>query len=264
MATAMEFDEAKARVVETIYATPDVAATRIAAFQVLNPHPADRLLDVGCGPGYVSRELGLAVGERGRVAGIDLSAPMLALARKRCAELSWVEFVEGDVCELPFSNEEFDGAVALQVYAYPPDLPTALAELGRVLRPGGRAVILDTDFDTVVWQSRDRARMQRILDAYRPHVSHPDLPRILTPIARNAGLSVARCQTLPIVTTSYQPNSYVYGLAHFIRDYATQAPGVSEGDTDAWLAEFDELERDGAFFFSLNRYLFDLRKPGPG
>ncbi len=187
---------------------------------------------------------------------------MLTMARQRCAELPWVEFVEGDVCELPFSNEQFDGAVALQVYAYPPDLPTALAELGRVLRPGGRAVILDTDFESVVWQSRDRARMRRILEAYLPHVSHPDLPRILTPIARDAGLSVVRCQAVPIVTTSYQPNSYVYGLAHFIREYTTQAAEVSESDADDWLAEFDQLERTGAFFFSLNRYLFDLRKPG--
>ena len=198
------------------------------------------------GPSYVSRELGLAVGEEGRVSGVDSSIPMLAMARRRCADLPWVEFFEGDVCDLPFPEESFDGAVALQVYVYPPDLGRALLELSRVLRPGGRAVVLDTDFDSVVWQRRGRARMRRVLDAYLPHVSHPDLPRVLAPAVRAAGLTVLGCEAVPIMTVSYQPNSYVYGLAEFMHKYATQDNLVSSDDADAWLAEFDELERNGA------------------
>lgn len=258
----MEFDDAKARFVDRLYATPDVAATRIEVFHRANPTTGEQFLDLGCGPGYVSRELGLAVGEEGRVSGIDLSSPMLAMARKRCTDLPWVEFVEGDVCALPFPDASFDGAVALQTYAYPPDLNAALTELCRVLRPGGRAVILDTDFDSVVWQSRDRTRMQQVLDSFAPHVSYPDLPRVLAPAARAVGLTVVQTEALPIMTTRYQPNSYVYGMAHFIRDYATQDGRVSQTDADAWLAEFDELERYGSFFFSLNRYVFSLRKSG--
>ena len=67
MASSMPFDERAARRIEAVYATPDVAATRAAVFGALEPRSGERIVDLGCGPGYMARELALAVGPGGRV-----------------------------------------------------------------------------------------------------------------------------------------------------------------------------------------------------
>ena len=168
----MPFDERAARRIEAVYATPDVAATRAAVLGALEPRPGERIVDLGCGPGYMARELALAVGPGGRVHALDLSGPMLALARRRCRDLPAVGLAAGDMTALALPDGSVDAAVALQSLAYVPDVARAIGEIARVLRPGGRAVVLDTDFASVVWHGRDQARVDRILAAYDAHVAH--------------------------------------------------------------------------------------------
>src|SRR3990167_8372110 len=101
-----------------------------------------------------------------------MSDAMLAMARSRCAGQPWVGFEPADATKLPFPNGAFDVAVSTQVYEYVSDTATALAELNRVLRPGGRALILDTDWDSIVWNTTDRDRMERVLAAWDEHLAH--------------------------------------------------------------------------------------------
>jgi len=262
MASTMAFDETAAQRVEAIYATPDVAATRIAVYRALQPEPGERIADLGCGPGFMARELALAIGPRGRVYALDLSESMLALARRRCAGLPSVELVVGDMTALDLSDSSLDAAVAMQSLAYVPEVTRALAEIARVLRPGGRAVVLDTDFDSVVWHGRDQARVDRILLAYDAHVAHPGLPRVLGKRAAELGLVTVHCEVVPILDMSFHPNTYAYGIARFIRDFVVGKSLVSEAEAESWLEECAALDRERAFFMSLNRYLFVLRKPG--
>jgi SAM-dependent methyltransferase len=261
MSTTLNFDATAAAATEAIYATPDIAGTRIAAFRAANPRPGERVLDVGCGPGYLLRELAIAVGEKGRAVGIDLSDPMLAMAQQRCAGVVNVLTEKTDALKIPGADSTFDLACVLQVYAYVKELDNALVELYRALKRGGRAVILDTDFSGVVWQSENRGRMQKILAAYDKHVAWPDLPRILPRRLRSAGFHIERCEIVPILTLNYHPNTLVHGLARFIHRFVTTHAGVPIDEADAWLAEFDDLEQAGAFLFSMNRFLFVARKP---
>jgi SAM-dependent methyltransferase len=159
---------------------------------------------VGCGPGYLLRELGIAVGEKGRAIGIDISAPMLAMAHQRCAGIVNVLTEKTDALKIPGADSTFDLACALQVYAYVTELDHALVELYRALKPGGRAVILDTDFSGVVWESNNRERMQEILAAWDKHVAWPDLPRILPRRLRAAGFQVEHCDVVPILTLAVE------------------------------------------------------------
>ena len=262
MSTTLNFDAAAAAQTDAIYATPDIAATRIAVFRAANPRPGESVLDVGYGPGYLLRELAIAVGENGRAVGIDLSDPMLAMAQQRCAGVVNVLTEKTDALKIPGADSTFDLACALQVYAYVTELDHALVELYRALKPGGRAVILDTDFSGLVWESQNRDRMQKILAAWDKHVAWPDLPRILPRRLRAAGFQVERCEIVPILTLNYHPNTYVHGLARFIHRFVTSNAGVAVDEASSWLAEFDALEQAGAFLFALNRFLFVARKPG--
>ena len=114
-----------------------------------------------------------AVGERGAVHGLDSSAPMNTVARELVASRPWVRIDTGDALTMPYPDATFDAAVSTQVYEYVADIPTALTELRRVLRPGGRALILDTDWDSVVWHATDRERHQRIMAAWEDIWSTP-------------------------------------------------------------------------------------------
>jgi arsenite methyltransferase len=256
MSSTLDFDDKAARQIDAIYATPDVAATRVTAFRAVNPRLGERALDIGCGPGYLLRDLAAAVGNYGEAVGIDISEPMLDIARRRCADLGNVRLENTEATRLPLADGGADFVCAVQVYAYVKELDGALAELRRVLRPGGRAVVLDTDFSGVVWESRDRTRMRTILTAYDAHVAWPDLPRILPRRLRAAGLRMERCEVVPILTVNYHPNAYIHGLARFIRRFVVDNGSIPPEEADAWLAEFDSLEADGAFMFAINRFLF--------
>jgi arsenite methyltransferase len=262
MSTTLDFDATAAAQIDAMYSTPDVAATRIAVFRAANPKRGEKVLDIGCGPGYLLRELALAAGGEGRALGIDISEPMLAMAQRRCAGIAHVAVEKTEAGKLPAADGTFDLACALQIYAYVKELDEALAELCRALRPGGRVVILDTDFDGVVWQSADRDRMKKILAAYEQHVAWPDLPRILPSRLLRAGFQLERCEIVPMLTLSYHANTYVHGLARFIHRFVTGQAGIAVDEADAWMAEFDDLERAGAFVFAMNRFLFVARKPG--
>jgi demethylmenaquinone methyltransferase/2-methoxy-6-polyprenyl-1,4-benzoquinol methylase len=99
--------------------------------------PGDAVLDACCGTG----DLALAAArEGGRVTGLDFSQRMLERARRKAPGLEWVE---GDMLALPFSDGAFDAATVGFGVRNVDDLDRGVAELRRVLRPGGRLAILE-------------------------------------------------------------------------------------------------------------------------
>ncbi|MGP4086074.1 class I SAM-dependent methyltransferase [Streptomyces sp. KR55] len=106
--------------------------------------PGDRVLDVGCGTGYLTRRIAKAVGPTGSVLGIDPSAEVIAYARDKTREPHCAyEAGVGEALSAP--DGSFDVVVScLAVHHLPEDLrPVALREMYRVLRPGGRLMIAD-------------------------------------------------------------------------------------------------------------------------
>jgi demethylmenaquinone methyltransferase/2-methoxy-6-polyprenyl-1,4-benzoquinol methylase len=106
--------------------------------------PGSDALDVCCGTGDLAFELRRRIGPDGRVVGCDFSEPMLELARRKSGELGLpVEFGWADALELPYGDASFDAVTIGFGARNLADLPRGLAEMARVLRPGGRLVILE-------------------------------------------------------------------------------------------------------------------------
>ncbi|MBC7105344.1 MAG: class I SAM-dependent methyltransferase [Firmicutes bacterium] len=105
--------------------------------------PGGRGLDVACGTGMLALEQARAVGPRGLVVGLDFSGEMLAVARRRLAPLPQVRLVCGDALALPFPDDTFDAATMGFALRNVADVPRAVAEMARVVRPGGRVVTLE-------------------------------------------------------------------------------------------------------------------------
>lgn len=134
------------------------------------PAPGERVLDLACGTGVVSRQLAPMLGAGGRVTGVDNSAAMLEQARA----LPWpgpagVDWVHADAAALPLPDASFSLAVCQQGLQFFPDRDAAVAELHRVLAPGGRAAVS-------VWQGLAK---------------HPVLKAIYQAAAAHLGVPVA-------------------------------------------------------------------------
>jgi SAM-dependent methyltransferase len=139
------------------------------------PAPGERALDVGCGCGQTALALAERVGPSGRVLGIDLSEPMLALARDRAAGLDQARFVRADAQTHDFGDERFDVIFSRFGVMFFADPVAAFANLRGALAPAGRLVF-------VCWQSPARngwatVPMQAVLRHIAPPpAADPDAP----------------------------------------------------------------------------------------
>jgi ubiquinone/menaquinone biosynthesis C-methylase UbiE len=260
MATGLRFSEETGRKLEAAYLTPDVVAHRAYILRALDLQPGERVLDIGCGPGLLARDMAASVGHGGRLCGVDVSEDMLTMSRNRCANQPWTEFRRADATQLPYPDDSFDAAVSIQVYEYVADIAAALAELCRVMRPGGRVLIMDTDFGSLVLHTEHKARMQRVLAAWDEHFVHAELPRTLSRQLRDAGFTVRHRDAIPIFNPEYRENVFARHILAIMASFVAGRQGVSREEADAWLAEFVELDKQAKFFFSLNRYVFVAQK----
>jgi arsenite methyltransferase len=243
-----------------MYMTPDVVEQRKQILQALNLQSGDRVLDVGSGPGFLASAIGEAVGSSGWVCGIDISEPLLAVAKAHCTHQSWVKFHLAEADKLPFPDSYFDVVISTQVLEYLPDVDSTLAEIYRVLRVGGSVAILDTDWDSLVWHTNDRTRMNHILTAWNEHTTDPHLPAILAKMMNLAGFLIETQQIVPIFNPFFEPDSFSNRLIDLVVSFVSNRGAVTADEAREWAAELRQLGPQEEYFFSLNRYLFVARK----
>ena len=254
------FDDQTSRRLEVLYSTPDVVNQRRETLRLLAPQPGERILDVGSGPGLLVAEMAELVGAGGHVTGIDIADSMIALSKERFGDSSLADrmtFLKADAAVLPFDDASFHAAVSVQVYEYIDDVDAALAELRRVLVPGGRALILDTDWDSIVWNTADETLMARVISAWTGRFAHPHLPRTLSRRLRDAGFEIQHRSVLTILNPEYDPNTYSVAHLPIMGDYvATHGHNVHHHDVENWKKDLHRMGEEQTYFFSLSRYLF--------
>lgn len=257
----LEFDESLAEQLEVLYHTRDVLRRRRLVREALAAAAGERILDLGCGPGFYTAELLDEVGPEGSIIGIDGSPQMLAVAARRCEGKSTVTFHQADILALPVEDASADGAICVQVLEYVQDVQAALAETHRTLKPGGRIVVWDVDWSTVSWHSSDPDRMERVLHAWDAHLAHPALPRTLTAQLRAAGFEDVRMHGHTFATNDFGPDSYGGAAVPVIERYVASREEISEADLTAWLTEQRELGERGEFFFACIQFCCVARRP---
>ncbi len=257
----LEFDDQTSRRIEAAYGSRDVLRRRALVREALEARPGERIADIGCGPGFYVDELAREVGPEGSVIGIDASEPMLALAAQRNRANPQVEFEHGDASALPLPDGSCDGAISVQVLEYVAELDLALAEIRRILRPGGRVVIWDVDWQTLSIRSAEPERMRRALDAWDEHLAHVALPQLLSGRLRAAGFEDVAMEGHAFATDRASTESYGGFLVPFIEQFLLERDIVPEDEARAWASEQRELDRRGEFYFAVTQFCFRAGRP---
>jgi ubiquinone/menaquinone biosynthesis C-methylase UbiE len=250
------FDEETGRQLEELYQIGDAVRRRRLVRAALAAAPGERVLDVGCGPGFYCAELVDEVGPEGLIVGVDASPQMLGLAKRRCQQYDNIELHHADLTTLPFASPSFDAALCVQVLEYVPDVAAGLTQIHEALRPGGRVVVWDVDWATVSWHSPHPARMASVLRTWEEHLAHPSLPRVLAPALRAAGFAEVQMQAHSFASTKFDPETYGVGLVRVIRNFVTGRGGLTEEDVNAWAAEQQQLGEQHEYFFSCTQFCF--------
>jgi len=214
------------------------------SFELLLLVEGDHILDVGCGTGDDARAIsGQAPGVS--VTGIDASEDKIREARARTLGLPRpVDFRLGDAYALPFDDEAFDACRADRVFHHLVDPQTALAEMARVTRPGGRVVVCDTDYDTLVVEAADGELTRRILAHHADRMESGRVGRKLRGLFLDAGLGLIEVSSYAAIATEYDEEVLK------LRDKAERAAASGAIAADAaarWVASLVEADRAGRF-----------------
>ncbi len=258
--STMSFSNDMARIQRAVAQCHDIVLRRSLVLEALQLSRGEHILEIGCGGGFYTYEAAQCVGPSGKVCAIDISADQVTAAQNHCAELAWVTCETANAISLPYENGVFDVVYGVQVFEYTTPLDTALREVQRVLRPGGRCAIVATDWNAAVWPSRQPDRMQRVMTAFEAHSPTPNLPSILGVQLRQAGLKPLRQTPIPILNRSAHENSFSYWIAQMVRAFVVGRQAIAVEEAEAWLQEFDTLEQEGANFFCITSILTEAVK----
>ncbi|MDJ0956558.1 MAG: methyltransferase domain-containing protein [Arenicellales bacterium] len=252
----VEYDEQESRTTERAYQTPEITAQRVATLQALSLRTGESVLDIGVGPGLLSYDMAQLVGEKGRIVGIDNASAMVAIAQNRCGGFAQVEIALGDAQHLEFTDADFDAAVCVQVLLYIPEVRKALVEMHRVLNPGGRVVIIETDWRGLVLNSSFPELTEKMIASWDAAVSSPQLPPVLEQMLKRVGFSGVSVMAVPVLANSYVKGNYAHTMLNQLSEYAVKQNRVTKSQAQEWLGDLSRKQSDGAFFFCVNRFLF--------
>jgi ubiquinone/menaquinone biosynthesis C-methylase UbiE len=223
---------------------PGIQSLRAAVAKRLRLSAGQRVLDLGCGIGGATFPLAEITGSAGLAAGVDINAPLLEVASRRAAGRSELQFRIGDACAIPYPDGFFDAAQTERVFLYLPDRAAALHEIKRVVKPGGRLCLVDTDLDSTAIYSSQTAQTRKMTSIFAGSVPNANSGRELPTLARQAGLTDIEIDTYAFAS----PYEFLLRSMSGALYNAAEKGIVSRGEVDEWLSEQASLNANGDFF----------------
>ena len=219
-----------------------------------------RLLDVGCGQGDVVITLSQDLGLEGEIVGVDVSAEMVAAARRRAkAATCRFRFEVGDAESLLCRDGYFDAVRSERTLQWVPNPEAAVAEMRRVLRVGGRLSLIDTDWSTLSIDVGDDDIGRRVGDALRTERRRPsNVGARLAGLVRVAGLEVLGETSATQVWHSWDPDrdpapAGCFSMASLAADLV-EAGQLEPGQQDQFVSSIHRAARRGAFRMALTMH----------
>jgi len=222
-----------------------------AAIDVMNVRVGQRILDVGCGGGYFAKELSQAVGDTGLMTALDPSPTQLDAAKKTCAGLKNVEFIQGDATSMPFDDESFHSVTTIQTLEYIKDVDAAIQEIRRVLKPGGRLAAISTMWSLNKIYGIDEELEARVNQGKTAIADlHENLPVDMPSKLKAAGFVGVQQVPLPTWDTTYHENSFGYLWTRIKRAQLKKSGALSEDELQQWDNVLETAVKEDRFAFA--------------
>ncbi|WP_431958541.1 methyltransferase domain-containing protein [Nocardia lijiangensis] len=242
---------------------PGIRRMRRWAHEVLAVSTGERALDIGAGTGSEVLVFAKRVGEDGAAVGVDPNPSMLAIARERAeAACSAARFVHGSVYHLPFPDAAFDAVRCERVYQHLDDPAAATAEIARVLRPGGRVLLIDSDWYTAITHPGDPDVVAALGAAMLADMPNPASGRRLRGLLVAAGFAVDDQGSEAVIWDPVTARP----LYQQMNELAGQRGTVTREEYDRFLADLDAGIERGDFHLSVTMFAIlahKLRSRGP-
>lgn len=248
---------------DTATAQTEMQRYKQKTYELLGATPGAILLDVGCGTGDDAIALAERVGDTGQVVGVDCSTSLIAEARRRVqAGDRSLTFHVGDVHQLGFADSSFDGCRADRLFMHIEDRQQALREMIRVTRPGGRILVREPDWDTLIVDHPHRDLTRKIL---QPHfdqaIRHSATGGELYRLFQQAGLTqVTVADTSTLVLTNFSTANQLYGLEAAATQAEEKMPALGT-EISAWISDLQQAEQEGRFFSAVTGFTVLGYKP---
>ena len=225
--------------------------------------PGYKVLDVGCGPGTDTIALGQIVGSTGQASGVDYDAAMVAEANQRAENSgvsAWVKHQQADATALPWEANEFDACRSERLFEHLFNPEQALAEMGRVTKPGGWVVVLDTDWGSLSTDTEEtdiERRLARVLAERCLHNGYSG--RQLCRFFKRRNLEDITSEMFPTFVTSYALARQIATLDKIEKE-AVAAGIITEQELERWHISLERADTEGVFFGGVSMVLVGGRK----
>jgi ubiquinone/menaquinone biosynthesis C-methylase UbiE len=248
----IKFDEQFLLHLETYHQSASALAKRERYLTMLNPLPGQQILDLGCGGGDFCRVLAPLVSPGGQVTGVDLSpdAVILATRSSDSTESGLLAFEQGDGHDLRFADRSFDAATCISMLGFCQDPSRVLSELQRVLRQGGRLLLVNSDEEARHWGGSGGELGRRVMRAIANRGYDPRISQRLVDLLEGSGFHVLQKEVVVGVERHYRPGAAGYTLAHILREYLVESGAVSAGEYERWLSELAASAQEGSYAYS--------------
>lgn len=240
-------------------ALPGIQRLRTWAHQALAVRPGERAVDIGSGTGSEVFAFARAVGPTGEAVGVEPDPNLLAAAERRAGEQGVsAKFHSGDAYGIPFGGDYFDAALSERVFQHLTAPARAASEIARVLRPGGRTVVMDVDWDTAIIHPGDRRVVRQVVETLISATTNPLSGRRLPGLLTQAGLVIDEIGSHALIQDrAVGPGS----LVDRISAMAVARGAISEKKRDELLAGLERGARTGDIHLSVTMFAVLAHKP---
>lgn len=233
--------------------SPDQEKVNKALVSVLSPISGEQLLEVGCGIGSLCRLIAPRVAPKGKITGIDISFEFVSIAQDHIIRSDLSSYLLWGVSQaesLPFVEAKFDGVLAARLLLHVSNPQNVLTELMRVVRPGGRVVVMDWDFETVAVDHSDRGLTRRVLHWRCDHLGGNNWSgRQLWKMMETIGF--VNVQVVPFVSLAYNENDSLTHSLFRAAQVARDAGIITQHEYTNWAEELNLCLAAGCFFASI-------------
>lgn len=246
--------------------SPDTDAVRSFLYSLIEFSRIMSLVDLGCGSGTDLRELGRHVGPDARLVGFDLSSGAVAAACESTAGDGRFAFTVTDISSsLPLEDSSIDLVYSLNVLECIPDKDALVAEIARVLRPGGQVICAHFDLDTQTFDGDDKGTVRKIVHAFNDWKQawmadcDPWMGRRLWRVFNGSGAFDGAIHTHVLTNTRFESPFYGFNQAQSFAALVRRNQ-ITQQEYDRFIAALQELNDREEYFFSLTYYVYAGRK----